>query len=230
MSISFEAVCPICQSAKLFECGDDFFSSRDELQSKDCQYGFCVPRERALAAVIRKEYKLEILLPLRIHEAAPAKRGMAIWFANNCPRYIQSGYFPNKPFGELVGKLRNENLEAQTFADGLFDLVIHLDVLEHLYQPFEALREIYRTLAPGGKCIFSVPTEHDLFDSRQIAVRKADGTVKISGTPEYHGNPQDDSEKALVTWKYGYNLPLLGSRLITPTRRPLPRGRLMRQN
>jgi SAM-dependent methyltransferase len=212
MTISFKALCPICQSVKLFVCKDDFFSSRDELQAKDCPYGFCVTRERALAAVIRKEYKPGILIALKIHEAAPANRGMSIWLKKNCPRYIQSGYFPNKQFGDLIGNLRNENLESQTFLDGQFDLVIHLDVLEHLFQPFEALREIYRTLAPDGKCIFSVPTEHGLFDSIQVAFARADGTVEISGTPEYHGNPQDENARALVTWKYGYNLPLLISR------------------
>jgi len=134
-----------------------------------------------------------------------------MWFANSCPRYIQTGFFPEHPLGSMIGKLRNENLECQTFADELFDLVIHLDVLEHLFEPFQALREIRRTLVMGGKCIFSVPTECDRFDSVRLASKDCDGNIKTIGIPEYHANPQD-SQGSLVTWRYGYNLPLLIAR------------------
>ncbi|WP_022855323.1 hypothetical protein [Thermodesulfobacterium thermophilum] len=36
-----------------------------------------------------------------------------------------------------------------------------------------------------------------------------DGTIKVIGDPEYHGNPQDPKNGSLVTWKYGYDLPYL---------------------
>lgn len=43
--------------------------------------------------------------------------------------------------------------------DGSFDLVILLEVLEHLEDPESALKEIWRVLRTGGKCILSVPRE-----------------------------------------------------------------------
>jgi len=208
---AFTTVCPICQLDKLFEAKDDFFSGRDDLTSRECPYGSCATRERALAFVLRSEYSSFDLQRAKIHESSPAKRGTASWFLENCPRYVQSGYFPSYPFGTLVDGIRNEDLENQTFADELFDLVVHLDVMEHLFRPFQALREIYRTLVPGGKCCFSVPTYQDLFNSVQVAFQRPNSSVEIIGTPEYHHNPQIP-EGSLVTWRYGYDFPLLISR------------------
>lgn len=207
----FPAVCPICQSKQTFEAKDDFFSARDGLQSHDCPYGSCATRERALAFVLRSEYSPLDLLRARIHESSPAQRGMALWFSEHCPRYIQSGYFPSQPRGALVDGIRNENLEDQTFADELFDIVVHLDVMEHLFRPFQALNEIYRTLIPGGKCYFTAPTDPDRFESVQVAFQRQNLSVEIIGKPEYHHNPRTP-EGSLVTWKYGYDLPLLLSR------------------
>jgi len=123
----------------------------------------------------------------------------------NVSSYVASGYFPDKPFGTVVDGLRNEDLEHQTFPDASFDIVFHLDILEHLFDPFRALNEIYRTLKPNGLCLFTAPTEWDRFESVQVAF-KEEGTVRIVGEPEYHGNPQS-SAGALVTWRYGYDLP-----------------------
>jgi len=112
----------------------------------------------------------------------------------------------------MVGNLRNEDLEKQTFDNDYFDMVIHLDVMEHLFNPFDALTEIYRTLKKGGFCFFTAPTEHNRFTSQQVAFLE-EGNLRIIGEPEYHGNPQRPEDGALVTWRYGYDLPLLISRL-----------------
>lgn len=142
-----------------------------------------------------------------IHEVAPTGRGLTLWLRQEVPGYVSSGYFPEVPFGEMVGFLRNEDIEAQTFESGVFDLVLHLDVMEHVFQPFEALREVWRTLRPGGFCLFTAPTYPDRLNSEQVAFREG-GQLRIVGEPEYHGNPQHPEEGALVTWRYGYDLPM----------------------
>jgi SAM-dependent methyltransferase len=113
--------------------------------------------------------------------------------------------------GQVVQGVQNENLEAQTFSDQTFDLVLHLDVLEHLFNPFAALQEIARTLKPHGICLFTVPVERGRLDSEQVAFEK-DGELIIVGAPEYHGNPQRPDDGTLVTWRYGEDLPLQISR------------------
>ena len=43
------------------------------------------------------------------------------------------------------------------FADGSFDLAVSLDVIEHLEDDLGALRELRRTVAPGGALLVTVP-------------------------------------------------------------------------
>lgn len=100
-------------------------------------------------------------------------------------------------------------MENLTLDSESVDIVIHLDVLEHLFNPFVALREVYRILKPNGLCFFTAPTQPDLSKSYQVAYKMPDGSIKVEGEPEYHGNPQDPSGRSLVTWRYGYDLAYL---------------------
>jgi SAM-dependent methyltransferase len=43
------------------------------------------------------------------------------------------------------------------FADASFDLAVSLDVIEHLEDDLSALRELRRTVAPGGSLLVTVP-------------------------------------------------------------------------
>lgn len=204
----FLTLCPICDQVREFVCNDDFWWCRDGMSSPECELYGCVTRERAIADAVFSVFDREQVRGLAIHEAAPVMRGLALWMRDSCPGYVRSGYFPDAPFGEMVGDVRNEDLEKQTFADNTFDLVLHLDVMEHLFDPFQALREIERTLKPDGVCIFTAPTDQERFHSEQVAFQEEDG-LRIIGEPEYHGNPQRPEDGALVTWRYGYDLPLL---------------------
>lgn len=207
MSMTLEAYCPICDTRRTFSSNDDYFSCRDELRPSECRHTTCLTRQRALAAALLSLYNRSQLANVRIHESSPGTCGLSPWLRQLCPGYVMTGYFPNLPLGVSAGRIRNEDLERQTFADCAFDLVIHLDVMEHLFDPFVALREIERTLVPGGHCLFTVPTYPDQRRSEQIAF-KENGALRIIGKPEYHGNPQDKAG-SLVTWRYGYDLPYL---------------------
>jgi SAM-dependent methyltransferase len=50
------------------------------------------------------------------------------------------------------------------FADATFDCVLLLDVLEHLAEPEQALREALRVLRPGGHTLLTVPFAYPLHD------------------------------------------------------------------
>lgn len=202
----FTTACPICDESLVFTALDDLWDGRDGLAAAACGLGGCTTRERALASVLRSMFTIDALRGMVIHESSAAPRGLSRWLRATCPGYVCTGFFPDAPRGTVVNGVRNEDLTSQTFADGAFDLVLHLDVLEHLFDPFGALREIARTLAPGGLCVFTAPTDMARAWSEQVAFDDPGG-VRVIGEPEYHGNPHGDG--SLVTWRYGYDLPLL---------------------
>lgn len=201
--------CPICDKTGIFNSPDDFYSCRDGYRVDWCPLGRCITRERAIARVLFGMHPRQAIQGLAVHEAAPTGRGLTSWLKENCPDYVQTGYFPDLPLGEMRGNLRNEDLERQTFSDRRFDIVLHLDVMEHMFEPFRALNEIHRTLRPGGHCLFTAPTVPAQLKSTQVAFRGDNCSVRIVGEPEYHGNPQHPEEGSLVTWRYGYDLPRL---------------------
>jgi SAM-dependent methyltransferase len=207
-SIQFDARCDICERTLPFQGVDWYWWCRDGLISDQCPMGRCATRERALAGVLFSLVDREAVKQFAIHESSPVMRGISLWLQQNCPGYVATGYFPEHPFGIMQGTLRNEDLEHQTFADATFDLVVHLDVMEHIFRPFAALDEIHRTLKPGGLCIFTAPTYCELVESCQVAFME-NGQLRIEGEAEYHGNPQRPADGALVTWRYGHDLPLL---------------------
>jgi len=60
---------------------------------------------------------------------------------------------------EALDEKRVVDLDADglPFADGSFDMVTCLEVLEHVVSPDGLLAEIHRVLRPGGTCLISVP-------------------------------------------------------------------------
>lgn len=101
---------------------------------------------------------------------------------------------------------RCEDIEAQTFGGASFDLVITQDVMEHVFRPDQAHKEIYRTLRPGGLHIHTVPIYYDMEHTKRCSKLIDDGRVIHLSEPEYHGNPVNDLG-ALVTYRYGRDLP-----------------------
>jgi SAM-dependent methyltransferase len=92
-----------------------------------------------------------------------------------------------------------------TFADESIDIHVTQDVLEHVFNPSMAFREIKRTLRPGGIHLFTTPIT-ETGDSTCCAALDADGKIVHLRPPEFHGNPISP-EGCLVTWKWGRDLP-----------------------
>lgn len=76
---------------------------------------------------------------------------------------------------------QQHNLQAPLpFPDEMFDTVICLEVLEHLFTPDFVLGEMRRVLKPGGHIIFSVPNIAHISNR----VRAVLGGFSPGGTPE----------------------------------------------
>lgn len=193
--------CPICEAPTEFVAAKAWY--REFLHCSRCK---SVPRERALALVLSRRFP--DWRSWSIHESSPANRGISPKMKRECRGYIATQFFPGERLGATVKGFRNENLEEQTFADGTFDLVVTLDVMEHVNQPDAVMRSIARTLKPGGSYLFTVPTYKDRVKSERRALYHANGVVEHFAEPEYHGNPVSDAG-SLVTFHYGYDLPEL---------------------
>jgi SAM-dependent methyltransferase len=185
--------CPVCASPTRFVARHLWF--RDHYRCDKCG---SIPRQRALMLV------LEDLYPgwptLSIHESSPCGPS-SDRLARECPKYLATHCFPGVERGSLHQGFRCENLEALTFSDASFDLVITQDVFEHVLDYRRGFREIMRTLRPGGAHIFTTPKYKGLAKSEDRAVR-TNGRVVYLCDPEYHGNPIDSSG-SLVTVHYG---------------------------
>jgi SAM-dependent methyltransferase len=56
-----------------------------------------------------------------------------------------------------VGEVVEGSVLEMPFADDSFDLAVSLDVIEHLDDDLAAMRELRRTVAPGGALLVTVP-------------------------------------------------------------------------
>ncbi len=139
---------------------------------------------------------------MKIHESSPG--GVSSTFIKkNTSHYVPTHYFPGVEAGSFQDGIRCENLEAMTFDDESFDLMITQDVMEHVFCPQSAFAEIARTLKTGGAHVFTVP----FYQGREtkIRARLSDGGIEYLDKPDYHGNPID-KKGSLVTREWGDDL------------------------
>ena len=197
---AWDGFCPICQQSTRFVSKYSWF--RDHLICTKC-IGGSIPRERGLMKVVNE------VVPnwrkCRIHESSPGNRAVSTTMAHECGGYLPSQLFPNVALGTTFNGVRCENLERQTFKDELFDIVVTQDVMEHVFHPDQAYREIARTLKRRGFHIHTTPIYKDQTKTRICARLHSNGSVEHLEPPEYHGNPID-TNGSLVTVKYGYDL------------------------
>lgn len=173
---------------------------RDHFLCSNCG---SIPRERALMEVIEQFYPN--WHDLIIHETSPGNRGASTRLANECRSYIPSQFFPDQELGVIHNGMRCENLESLTFDDVSIDLHISQDVMEHIFHPAKAFKEIARTLKPGGAHIFTVPLVNKMKSSKLRARVTDDGSIEHIEPPMYHGNPID-AQGSLVTMDWGYDI------------------------
>jgi hypothetical protein len=159
-----------------------------------------IPRERALI------HALDVHFPawrgLQIHESSPGGRA-SDKLRRECRGYLPSHFFSDVPPGQSKDGFRSENLERQTFADQVFDLVVTQDVFEHVLSPALAFAEVVRTLRVGGAHVFTVPWYY--WKKTLVRAVLENGQVRHLEAPDYHGNPID-ARGSLVVREWGLDL------------------------
>jgi SAM-dependent methyltransferase len=144
---------------------------------------------------------------LEIHESSPGQRGTSLKLLRECPNYSSSHYFEHVVPGQVDEQTgyRCESLEALTFEDNAFDLFVTQDVMEHIFNPDLAFKEICRVLKPGGAHIFTVPIINKHNESEVWASLDNQNEIVLHHPAEYHGNPVDE-KGSLVTMHWGYDI------------------------
>lgn len=198
---SFEGYCPVCEAAAAFRATSAWY--RDTLLCSNCG---SLPRERALMRVVQMFQPSWRMLS--VHEWSVVDRGVSAKMLRQCAGFVATQYDRTVPFGSHhpAYGYRSEDLEDQTFGDETFDLVVTQDVFNKLWRPDRAIREIARTLKPGGAHIMTVPLVGKDQPSRRRASIGSDGAVHHHQEPQYHGSALGDPSGSLVTVDWGYDI------------------------
>lgn len=200
-NLKYEGFCPICQKQAMFKADNGWY--RGSLQCQSC-HNVSTPRERALAMILEEQFPN--WRDLKIHECSPINRGISAKMKREARHLLQTQFYPDLELGSTEREFRNEDLQKLTFADNEFDLFISLDVMEHIPDPEAAIKEIYRTLKPGGAMLCTWPVRKEQLQAlERRVIFNEDGTLKHLKQPEYHGNPVSN-DGALVTVDYGYEV------------------------
>lgn len=181
-------LCPLCGGPARFAAVLD-----NPRESPVCIRCGSVPRQRALAAVLLQGPPLA---GLRVHESSPSLCTYT-FLRRRCHSLTASYFLPELAPGAPCGRFVNVDLGAQPFAAGTFDLVVTLDVLEHVPDPLAALREIGRTLAPGGRHVFTVPRRPD--QPTRARAELVAGRLELRAPAEYHHDPTTRAGSLVVT-------------------------------
>ena len=64
------------------------------------------------------------------------------------------------------------DVQALSFSDNAFDVVICADALEHMDRPEKAISEMMRVVRPGGSVIVSVPNEAGFIITKVVTLQK----------------------------------------------------------
>lgn len=197
--------CPVCGRLTLFICLDELKLVHNHLCCLFCR---SASRNRLLAKVLLEEAggassiaELAAVNRLRIYNTSTDDILSRFLAANG--QFVCSGFFPDVPAGtELGERVFCQDLQALTFSDSSFDLVITQDVLEHVRDDGRAFAEIHRVLRPGGIHLFTVPF---LFDQPTLLHIDTSGPEdRLLGEPEYHG---DSIRGRILTYRtYGIDI------------------------
>jgi SAM-dependent methyltransferase len=181
-------------------------------ESRVCETCGSNNRMDALAQVLLRTYghrassldhSLHYFSDLRIHEFT--FQGPLFDRLSRLGQFTFSEFYPGVGNGELSASgVRCEDIENLTFSDNTFDLVVAQDVLEHVPHPRRGLSEVYRTLVPGGRHIFTVPFDR-LVEASVVRTLLKEGALTYLLPPEYHGDPIRD-EGALVFTDFGIDI------------------------
>jgi len=156
-SINISGFCQICEKQTKFlldslYSADGYLNFRERLICPICGLN---NRQRFLLGHILKITKNYNDCQIYIYEQVTS-------FYNEMkkiyPKIIGSEYLGVEyNGGSIVKGIRHEDSTCLSFSDNSFDLILSLDVFEHVFDLEKSFKEAFRILKPNGRMIFSIP-------------------------------------------------------------------------
>jgi SAM-dependent methyltransferase len=129
------------------------------------------------------------------------------WFDERYDNVSGSEYLgPERKGGEVINGVRHEDIQNLSFPDKSFDLIISLEVLEHVPFPEKAFRELRRCLRDDGTALITAPFSASAAEDVIRARLTDSGEIEHLMTPEFHGNPVDPEGGALCFRYFGWSM------------------------
>ena len=104
-----------------------------------------------------------------------------------------------------MAKIRHEDVCQLTFSDESFDLIGSFDVLEHVPDYKQALREFRRVLRDGGQLLLTAPFLN-ASPATLVRAKIENGNLVHLEPPEYHGNPTIPDDGVLCFYHFAWDL------------------------
>tara|TARA_B100000378_G_scaffold258244_3_gene237331 strand:- start:42221 stop:42958 length:738 start_codon:yes stop_codon:yes gene_type:complete len=204
---SYFGSCPVCgwvgefvrnhrAIRETYNCGGCRASLREQGQADALVRHYALPGVTSLATLVTSTS----IARLSVYE--PGLSGTLRPYLGRIADYTQSFYYT--PEERAAAPVRHEDLQALSFPDCRFDLVVTSDVLEHVRHPLSAFAEIFRVLKPGGLNLFTVPLQEPL---RQQTTWRVDtsGPEDVHLLEEqYHGDGRGG--RSLVYANFGRDI------------------------
>lgn len=206
-------------------------AARDNFRCSNCR---SMMRQRDLAQIIVDEFGDGAFLDLRRLIESGELDNLAIYEVGitgpiaarlkGLPGYVQSYFWEDAKLGEIRDGVYCQDLRALTFADQSFDLVVSMEVFEHVFDAAKVLSEIARVLKPNGVHIFTMPVVYPFPKVSSVRARLTEnGEVEHFLPPRYH--IAGDGSKSLVVTDWGgdlFDMHLRAGLKLTAIRRSAP--------
>ena len=194
-----DGYCEVCEADREFlvdyQYGGDRVNWRERLECSGC----CLNnRMRAALALAKMRLSPDAHIYLT-ENVTPLYRQTAKVFS----RVIGSEFMPEVPLGKQRDGIRSEDITQLTFGEQ-FDAVMTFDVLEHVPDYRQGLREFARVLKPGGWLIMTVPYDLSAPETLVRAILVGGKIVHLE-RPEYHGDPMN-GDGILSFYTFGWSL------------------------
>ena len=211
---SYQGICDVCGEEQLFI--KNHSSLREGYQCKKCKSSL---RYRGQAQAILKYFSKQKHSTLEVLSQDPEFQKLYIYepgiigpfrkYFNKFTNYVASYYWEDVEPGQYKDGIQCQNLERLTHPSNHFDLIVSSDIMEHVRRPWDAFKEIFRILKPGGCHVFTVPVQHPMPSKTVERVDTSGEKDVILMEPRYHSAPslnKSGSLRSLVYTDFGKDL------------------------